>query len=112
MCLMVEIYRIILETWFDEKRTEGASRDHDLTANTYAKLNLSVQAGLRLQARGNAATHVYKVEKNKITYKVDLMNWTCGCREFDSDLIPCRHAVAAIRYMFNFYLLRVLHYFN
>ncbi|KAL6495065.1 hypothetical protein OROGR_030747 [Orobanche gracilis] len=73
---------------------ERASRDHELKMHTFEKLSNSVQASLTLTVRATTPL-VYKVEENKVSHEVDLRTWTCCCREFDLDQIPCRHAVVA-----------------
>ncbi|KAL6530808.1 assists the folding of proteins upon ATP hydrolysis [Orobanche gracilis] len=63
--------------------------------NSNEKLSNFVQASLTLTVRATTPL-IYKVEENKVSYELDLRTWTCCCREFDLDQIPCRHAVAAI----------------
>ncbi|XP_057808425.1 uncharacterized protein LOC131022899 [Salvia miltiorrhiza] len=97
VCAMLEVYRSTVEQWFDQRRAEALARDHEMTKEAFRKLSLSVESGRRYTVRGTT-THVFKVElENKTTF-VDLQSWTCDCREFDLDMIPCRHACAAIRH--------------
>ncbi|XP_057769762.1 uncharacterized protein LOC130989711 [Salvia miltiorrhiza] len=100
VCSLLESFRTLLEDWFDERRTSSESRDHVLTVSTFNKLSNSVQASLSLTVRATTGL-VYKVEEDDQQYQVDLQNWTCECREFDEDKIPCKHAVAAIRWAGN-----------
>ncbi|XP_057771215.1 uncharacterized protein LOC130991030 [Salvia miltiorrhiza] len=100
MCSLLESFRTLLEDWFDEQRTSSESRDRVLTVSTFNKLSNSVQASLSLTVRATIGL-VYKVDEDDQQYQVDLQNWTCECREFDEDKIPCKHAVAAIRWAGN-----------
>lgn len=97
VCSLVEVFRSILENWFDERRAKASSRNHELTEEAYTKLSTAVELSRHLVVR-ETTTHMYKVEEEKLSYLVDLQSWTCDCREFDQDQIPCRHAAAAIRY--------------
>ncbi|XP_057808559.1 uncharacterized protein LOC131023038 [Salvia miltiorrhiza] len=100
VCSLLESFRTLLEDWFDERRTAAESRDHVLTVSTFNKLSNSVQASLPLTVRATTGL-VYKVEEDNQQYQVDLQNWTCDCREFDEDKIPCKQAVAVTRWAGN-----------
>lgn len=59
------------------------------------KLENSVEIGPTMMAEPISISK-FKVVSGKHTYVVDVGAKTCSCREFDLDLIPCSHAVAAI----------------
>jgi hypothetical protein len=45
-----------------------------------------------------AGGHLYEVRHHNKQYVVNLLNRTCGCRQWDMTGIPCAHAVSAIWY--------------
>ncbi|XP_057785642.1 uncharacterized protein LOC131003177 [Salvia miltiorrhiza] len=97
VCAMLEVYRSIVEQWFEQRRAAALARDHEITEEAFRKLSLSVELGRRYKVWGTT-THVFKVESENRTTFVDLQSLTCDYREFDLDMIPCRHACAAIRH--------------
>ena len=55
--------------------------------------------------------YVYHVKGGTKDRVVNLTDKTCTCRSFNLDLIPCSHACATIRYVYNYFLyLRMLYY--
>ncbi|WP_423781920.1 SWIM zinc finger family protein, partial [Escherichia coli] len=44
----------------------------------------------------------FKVKHGSKTFRVNLNTQSCACLEWDMDMIPCSHAVAAIWYEFKF----------
>ena len=42
---------------------------------------------------------IYLIKDGRKDGIVNLKKKTCSCRKFQLELLPCRHAVAAIRYL-------------
>ncbi|KAH6770984.1 hypothetical protein C2S52_015787 [Perilla frutescens var. hirtella] len=97
ICSLLEVYRSIVEKWFVERRAAAHAINHALTKEAANKLSKNVENGRCLSVYGTTS-HLWKVEVERNTYHVDLEHWSCDCREFDLDLIPCYHAAAAIRH--------------
>ena len=52
----------------------------------------------------NSVYHVKGGIKDRV---VNLTDKTCTCFRFNLDLIPCSHACAAIRYVYNYFYIFV-----
>ncbi|KAH6792693.1 hypothetical protein C2S52_003170 [Perilla frutescens var. hirtella] len=70
ICSLIECIRHVIEQWFDSRRARANARDNALTEEALKKLH----------------KHSLLIFIRK----------SCKCREFQLDLMPCSHAVAAI----------------
>ncbi|KAH6784186.1 hypothetical protein C2S52_009145 [Perilla frutescens var. hirtella] len=98
ICSMLEVFRRIVEEWFVERRATAQSWDHVLTPEAVNKLSKNVEHGRCFPVRCTTLAHLWKFEVGRESFMVDLQHRTCDCCEFELDLIPCSHAVAAIRF--------------
>ncbi|TXG53196.1 hypothetical protein EZV62_022365 [Acer yangbiense] len=72
-----------MSRWATEKLTKKNEYSHKYTVRPIDNVNFNVKDG----------------EKDGL---VNLSEKTCTCKEFQNDLLPCSHALAAIRYIFSF----------
>ncbi|KAL6542410.1 hypothetical protein OROMI_024012 [Orobanche minor] len=96
ICSLVEAVRLVLENWFDDRRQKAARDRQEYPEEVIRKVRLQVDRSRAYNvARVDANT--FKVETSTRSVIVDLKAWSCECMEFQFDLTPCSHAVAAIQ---------------
>lgn len=71
ICSLLEVYRTVIEKWFDERRAAAKSRNHVLTEEAMKKLSKAIEHGRHLTVHGTT-THLYKVEEENMSFLVDL----------------------------------------
>lgn len=72
------------------------SRVHRLTESAATHVEHSSNLSQYMQVRP-VDNLIYKIKDEMSQYTGSLMDRTCICRHFQMDLLPCSHAVAAIR---------------
>ncbi|KAL6553631.1 hypothetical protein OROGR_007473 [Orobanche gracilis] len=96
ICSMVEAIRHIIEKWFDERHEAAKTYPAEVTPEALRKIRVEMESSRRYQVVAiNEST--FKVNSNNKTFKVDLSGYTCSCKEWQMDRIPCSHAIAVIR---------------
>ncbi|GAB2282125.1 hypothetical protein Dimus_039520 [Dionaea muscipula] len=97
ICSVVEFVRDMLQRWFVERRDDAARSNSFLTEWATALVNKCTGDAECMQVKpiGNFN---YQVMDGQRGYVVDLSLRSCTCRRFDLDLLPCAHAIAAVRY--------------
>lgn len=96
VCSFLEAARRIMEKWFVKRRQTADERDHPLTKNVHDKLIERQRLGRQMDV-SELGGNKFKVVSNGKLHVVDLDHRMCTCWEFQSELIPCSHACAAIR---------------
>lgn len=92
---LLEYIRTMVVRWFATRRAAAAGNVNALTPNVTAIItrNFAIATGFNVRHLINSE---YEIRDNVGVYnRVDLDKKTCSCREFDTLLIPCTHAVAA-----------------
>ncbi|KAH6769130.1 hypothetical protein C2S51_014466 [Perilla frutescens var. frutescens] len=95
ICSLIECIRHVIEQWFDSRRACANARDNALTEEALNKLSEEVEKS-RTYTVVPTLNSTFKVHDGRQTFIVDLHQKSCKCREFQLDLMPCSHAVAAI----------------
>ncbi|KAH6778336.1 hypothetical protein C2S51_009648 [Perilla frutescens var. frutescens] len=95
ICSLIECIRHVIEQWFDSRRARANARDNALTEEALKKLREEVEKS-RVYNVVPTSNSTFKVHDGRQTFIVDLHQKSCKCREFQLDLMPCSHAVAAI----------------
>ncbi|KAL8552978.1 hypothetical protein ACS0TY_001593 [Phlomoides rotata] len=93
---VLENIRKIIQDWFHARFTAAQFTEKGLCSRVYSHLSklskLSDKFVVEPLCDGK-----FKVVNGMNSHLVNLTNRTCECCEFQSELIPCSHAVAAIR---------------
>ncbi|XP_057779840.1 uncharacterized protein LOC130998443 [Salvia miltiorrhiza] len=97
ICSMVEAIRHIIEKWFDERHEAAKSFSADVTPEAPSKLTVELERSRRYEVVPISRT-AFKVKSSNKTFKVNLETHSCTCVEWDTNGLPCSHAVAAIRH--------------
>ncbi|KAH6833897.1 hypothetical protein C2S53_005338 [Perilla frutescens var. hirtella] len=95
ICSLIECIRHVIEQWFDSRRARANARDNALTEEALKKLREEVEKS-RVYNVVPTSNSTFKVHGGRQRFIVDLHQKSCKCREFQLDLMPCSHAVAAI----------------
>lgn len=92
---LIDYIRTMLMGWFSSRRAASASNASALTPKVaeIVSRNFVVSTGYAVNHIINAEYEVR--DENGMFYRVDLINMTCSCKEFDCLRIPCTHAVSA-----------------
>ncbi|XP_055960976.1 uncharacterized protein LOC126672216 [Mercurialis annua] len=93
---MLEFLRSLVQKWSHANRNCARSLKTDMTRVAEEILNENYIRSLHLTVTP-AADNLYTVTKTKTPFSVDLERGTCCCRRFQTDKIPCAHAIAVIR---------------
>lgn len=108
ICSLLDNIRYMFQKWFGDRRTFWTSCDSDVAPKVAERI-LSAQARSQRMVVEKISGYVYNVKTTLHTHVVDLTNRSCTCLVFQTDLIPCDHALRALRYAR--YLLSKLIYF-
>ena len=106
----MESIRVMLQKWFHDRRILAERIDTPLTRWVLSILqkNSDDSKFYITESVDNSVYHVKGGTKDRV---VNLTDKTCTCRRFNLDLIPCSHACATIRYVYNCLLyLRMLYH--
>ncbi|XP_050211779.1 uncharacterized protein LOC126661941 [Mercurialis annua] len=93
---MLEFLRSLVQKWTHANRICARSLKTDMSKVAEDILNENYIRSLHLTV-SPANDNIYTVTKTKTPFSVNLETGTCCCRRFQTDRIPCAHAVAVIR---------------
>ncbi|KAL5557065.1 hypothetical protein UlMin_039301 [Ulmus minor] len=93
--LVNEIW-LLCQKWFHERRTKAAGCTTMMSKDVEMKLEGRKD---RAQAMGVicADQYTFDVVDGDRNYCVDMALWTCTCRKFQLDQLPCDHVLAVVR---------------
>ncbi|KAL5548529.1 hypothetical protein UlMin_003760 [Ulmus minor] len=88
--------RLLCQKWFHERRTKAAGCTTMMSKDVETKLE---ERKDRAQAMGviYADQYTFDVVDGDRNYCVDMALWTCTCRKFQLDQLPCDHVLAVVR---------------
>ncbi|KAL5574090.1 hypothetical protein UlMin_023687 [Ulmus minor] len=88
--------RLLCQKWFHERRTKAAGCTTMMSKDIETKLE---ERKDRAQAMGVicADQYTFDVVDGDRNYCVDMALWTCTCRKFQLDQLPCDHVLAVVR---------------
>ncbi|KAL5560476.1 hypothetical protein UlMin_036687 [Ulmus minor] len=88
--------RLLCQKWFHERRTKAAGCTTMMSKDIETKLEERKE---RAQAMGVicANQYTFDVVDGDRNYCVDMALWTCTCRKFQLDQLPCDHVLAVVR---------------
>ncbi|KAL5562716.1 hypothetical protein UlMin_032463 [Ulmus minor] len=89
--------RCLVQRWHYERRTEAETCKMKLTPSAKGLLAKQYQQSLQMRL-DPASDTVYTVFDGYKKGLVDLDRWTCSCRRFQLDQLPCVHAMITIRH--------------
>ncbi|KAM3359770.1 hypothetical protein P3S68_019481 [Capsicum galapagoense] len=95
MLRLIDYIQNKLQSWFYERKIEAQGNFHDITRWTEVEVTDKIQVALKLKVDLIDATRLV-VREEGVEYIVDLKSRTCQCLVFQTDKIPCTHAIAAI----------------
>ncbi|XP_057771055.1 uncharacterized protein LOC130990840 [Salvia miltiorrhiza] len=98
ICSMVEAIRHIIEKWFDERQEAAKTFSADVTPEALRKLTTELERSRRYEVVAMSPS-AFKVKDSNMSFKVNVQTQSCTCFEWDTNLLPCSHAVAAIRHL-------------
>ncbi|KAL5582889.1 hypothetical protein UlMin_015331 [Ulmus minor] len=93
---LVNEIRLLCQKWFHERRTKAAGCTTMMSKDVEMKLEGRKD---RAQAMGVicADQYTFDVVDGDRNYCVDMALWTCTCRKFQLDQLPCDHVLAVVR---------------
>ncbi|KAL5537906.1 hypothetical protein UlMin_045824 [Ulmus minor] len=93
---LVNEIRLLCQKWFHERRTKAAGCTTMMSKDVEMKLEGRKD---RAQAMGVicADQYTFDVVDGNRNYCVDMALWTCTCRKFQLDQLPCDHVLAVVR---------------
>ncbi|KAL5558468.1 hypothetical protein UlMin_034679 [Ulmus minor] len=96
MTAFVNEIRLLCQKWFHERRTKAACCTTMMSKDVETKLE---ERKDRAQAMGVicADQYTFDVVDGDRNYCVDMALWTCTCRKFQLDQLPCDHVLAVVR---------------
>ncbi|KAL5570506.1 hypothetical protein UlMin_027081 [Ulmus minor] len=95
---LAEEIRSLVQRWHYEWWTEADKSKTKLTP--LAEASLAEQYQLSLQMRLDPACEtIYTMFDGDNNGVVDLQAWTCSCKRFQLEQLPCAHVMIAIRHM-------------
>ena len=98
--MLVEYIRDMMQKWFHDRREAASKNTTQLSQWATQKLTKKNEKSHKYMVR--PIDHVnFNVKDGEKDGLVNLSEKTCTCREFQNDLLPCCHALAAIRYIFS-----------
>ncbi|KAL5578710.1 hypothetical protein UlMin_011152 [Ulmus minor] len=88
--------RLLCQKWFHERRTKAGGCTSMMSKDVETKLE---QRKDRAQAMGVicADQYTFDVVDSDRNYCVDMALWTCTCRKFQLDQLPCDHLLAVVQ---------------
>ncbi|XP_057777828.1 uncharacterized protein LOC130996560 [Salvia miltiorrhiza] len=95
---MVEAIRHIIEKWFDERHEAAKSFSAYVTPEALRKLTVELERSRRYEVVAMSPS-IFKVKSSNKTFKVNLETQSCTYVKWDMNMVPCSHAVAAIRHI-------------
>ncbi|XP_057807889.1 uncharacterized protein LOC131022422 [Salvia miltiorrhiza] len=98
ICSMVEAICHIIEKWFDERQEAAKTFSADVTPEALRKLTAELERSRRYEVVAMSPS-TFKVKYSNMSFKVNVQTQSCTCFEWDMNLLPCSHAVAAIRHL-------------
>ena len=94
ICTCMEFVRSQMQKWFHDRHNHAETSTYPLPETASNFLTDSIECSHSLEA--NPVDNSIYLVKDGI---VKLKEKTCSCRKFQLELFPCRHVVAAIRYL-------------
>ncbi|XVF63993.1 hypothetical protein PTKIN_Ptkin09bG0131600 [Pterospermum kingtungense] len=94
---VLEFIRGLIQKWFHERGEKAAERTEVLTEHV-TKIMMFNKAYADFMAVKAISSYEFQVLDGTRERFVNLQDRTCSCRKFQLDLLPCAHAIAAIRY--------------
>ena len=98
ICTCMEFVRSWMQKWFHDRRNHALTSTCPLTEATSDFLTDSIECSHSLKANP-IDNSIYLVKDGRRDGIINLKEKTCSFRKFQFELLPCRLAVAAIRYL-------------
>ncbi|KAK2656209.1 hypothetical protein Ddye_009261 [Dipteronia dyeriana] len=96
---LVEYVRDMMHKWFHERLDAASRNTTQLSRWATEKLTKKNETSHKYMVR--PIDHVnFNVKDGEKDDLVNISEKTCPCKQFQNDLLPCSHALAAIRYIF------------
>lgn len=95
---LLEYARNLLQSWFYQRRTKVAERISEVTDYAENRLAFSTEKAKTMIVQPISDTK-FNILLGGQSNIVDLRNRECSCKVFQSLLLPCSHAIAAIRFV-------------
>lgn len=95
--VLIECIRGMFQRWFHDRHNEALNLTTPLSpwATNLLNRRFNEACHFSIQAIDRVEFQVIGRSKDRV---VKLSTKECSCDEFQSDLLPCTHAMAAIRY--------------
>ena len=98
ICTFVEFLCSLMQKWFHDRHNHAETSTCPLTKVAFGFLTVTIESSNCLEANPIDYS-IYLVKDGRKDGIVNLKEKTCNCRKFQFELLPYRHAVAAIRYV-------------
>lgn len=96
ICACLDAVRLIIDRWFTDCRRKARNDSHPITVEARRKVCVQLE-----RSHDYTATQIddhahYRVVTSGRTVHVDLEGLLCQCSEWQTDCLPCAHAIAAM----------------
>ena len=88
----------MLQKWFHDRHANAQSMRHRLTDAAHLKILKRVEK-CGYMTVSPVDWNIFSVRYKGQQFTVDLAQKTCTCNKFQMDFLPCKHALAAARYI-------------
>jgi hypothetical protein len=95
---LAEFIRNMLQKWFHDRHAHAQSMRHRLTDAAHLVILKRVEK-CGYMTVNPVDWNIFSVRHKGKQWTVDLARKTCTCNKFQMDLLPCKHALAAARYI-------------
>lgn len=99
---LAEKIRDMMQNWFHNRRTIANRLTSDLTPAADNHIREGVEPAYKCTV-SPISYHRYNVSENQNNSIVDIQAKKCACRQWDLEMLPCRHALACARYVIRVY---------
>ncbi|KAL6513030.1 hypothetical protein OROMI_034645 [Orobanche minor] len=98
ICSVLEVTRTVIEEWTSERQQNANACSQPIKTDAHKKLMDVIQAGSNMDVQF-LRDGVFKVISNRKSCIVNLNERKCTCMKYQFDMITCKHALAAIRFL-------------
>ncbi|KAL3648622.1 hypothetical protein CASFOL_005025 [Castilleja foliolosa] len=96
VCSLFEAIRHLLQDWFVVRRDAAVNNEIEVSSECNKRLVESGELAAKMEVE-RLGGQIYHLKDGTHNYVVDLDKRTCTCNVFQVDLLPCSHAIKAIR---------------
>lgn len=93
---LLEYCQNLVQSWFYQRRIQARARINEVSEYAEERLAYDIGKGSYMTIK-LISDSIFNILSGQKSYLVDLGKRECSCKVFDTLLLPCSHAAAAIR---------------